>query len=150
MCSRYPLSQEDGKLCLQLKMSLWSQQATKEAIWLRRLLIKIDTQKCITPDSRHISKWGLEPALLQVDNTGAIDLATNPKHHDRTKHIDIRYHFIREAIERGLVDLIQIPSTEQMADIFTKPLGWQKFEEHREGMGVVVVGNWGSTLPAPP
>ena len=67
-----------------------------------------------------------ESVILHVDNKGAIELAKNPVYHQRSKHIDIRYHFIREQVERNIVDLIYVPSDENIADIFTKPASKQK------------------------
>ena len=76
---------------------------------------------------------------IYVDNQGGIDLANNPKYHDRTKHIDIRYHFIRDITQKGLVDLIHLPSNDNTADILTKSLPREKFEEHRTNMGLSTV-----------
>lgn len=58
---------------------------------------------------------------LHVDNRGAIDLANNPVHHQRSKHIDIRYHYIRSQIQSKTVQLFYVPSKDNIADIFTKP-----------------------------
>ena len=66
---------------------------------------------------------------LFADNQGAIALAKNPVHHQRTKHIDIKYHFIRFAIEEGIIDLQYIPTGENIADQFTKPLSWVKISD---------------------
>ena len=63
---------------------------------------------------------------LYADNQGAIALAKNPVHHQRTKHIDIRYHFIRLDVEENTVDLPYIPMSENIADIFTKPVSGPK------------------------
>ena len=60
--------------------------------------------------------------ILNVDNQGAIALAKNPVYHQRSKHIDIRYHYIRLEVENKHVELIYVPSEENVADIFTKPL----------------------------
>ena len=60
--------------------------------------------------------------MIYVDNQSAIALAKNPVNHKRSKHIDIRYHFIRCEIEDGNVSLLYIPSEENVADVFTKPL----------------------------
>jgi hypothetical protein len=115
-------------------------EAAKEAIWIRGLLIELDQRIPLNRiNNEHNSKWGQEPITIRVDNQGAIDLANNPKIHDRTKHIDIRHHFIREAIERRLINLFRIPTTEQTADILTKPLARTKFEEHRRGMGIMAI-----------
>ena len=59
---------------------------------------------------------------LYADNQGAIALAKNPVHHQRTKHIDIRYHYIREHVRSGEIKLIYVPSKKNMADMFTKAL----------------------------
>jgi hypothetical protein len=56
------------------------------------------------------------------DNTSAIAITNNPVQHSRTKHIDIRYHFIREHVTNGTVELHFVPTEQQLADIFTKPL----------------------------
>ena len=114
-------------------------EAAKEAIWLRRLLAEIDMREPLNETNETESKWGQNPVTIQVDNQGGMDLAANPKHHDRTKHIDIRHHFIREAVEKGYVRLARVPSAEQTADILTKPLARPLFEEHRRKMGVVAV-----------
>merc|ERR1712212_1155612 len=63
---------------------------------------------------------------LHVDNKGAIALAKNPVHHQRSKHIDIRYHFIRSEVEKKIVNLVYVPSNDNIADIFTKPVSKNK------------------------
>ena len=130
-------------------------EAAKEAIWIRRLLMELDLQRPLSEDSHgYESKWGQRPATIQVDSQGALDLANSSKHHDQTKHIDIKHHFIRDTIEKKLIDLTRIPSTEQTADILTKPLARARFEEHRRGMGIIPLYSCnelsGGTLPAPP
>jgi hypothetical protein len=68
---------------------------------------------------------------LLVDNKPAIALSKNPSLHDRSKHIDTRYHFIRDCVERGEVDIDHISTTEQLTDILTKALGHARFVELR-------------------
>ena len=60
--------------------------------------------------------------VLYVDNQGAIALAKNPVHHQRSKHIDIRYHFVRDEVQNGFVILEYVPTEENVADVFTKPV----------------------------
>lgn len=74
--------------------------------------------------------------MFCMDNEGAIRLVRNPEFHKRTKHIDVRYHFIRERFQEGAFDLTYVPSDEQLADIFTKPLPKERFEFLREMLGV--------------
>ena len=62
------------------------------------------------------------PNALHVDSLCALDLASNPKINDRSKHIDVAYHFIRELVESGMVTLLHVAGTENIADICTKGL----------------------------
>nr|GEZ96823.1 retrovirus-related Pol polyprotein from transposon TNT 1-94 [Tanacetum cinerariifolium] len=66
--------------------------------------------------------------LLYCDNRSAIALCCNNVQHSRSKHIDIRHHFIREQVERGVVELYFVSTDYQLADIFTKALPRQRFE----------------------
>jgi hypothetical protein len=76
---------------------------------------------------------------LLVDNKSAIELSKNPMHHDRSKHIDTRYHYIRECIENGVVDVDHIGTNDQLADILTKALGRIRHAELRQRLGIVRV-----------
>ncbi|GJU04482.1 retrovirus-related pol polyprotein from transposon TNT 1-94 [Tanacetum coccineum] len=73
---------------------------------------------------------------IYVDNKSAIDLAKNTVYHDRSKHINTRYHFIRECIARKDVRVIHTSSKDQVADIFTKPLNELDFSRQRMMLGV--------------
>lgn len=94
-----------------------------QAIWLRNVLGRITSET-------------LGPVVICIDNKSAIDLAKNPMFHGRSKHIDVRYHFIRECVERGEVILKHVSSSEQRADIMTKALMKVKFESMRRLLGV--------------
>ena len=76
-----------------------------------------------------------------MDNRSAIELAKNPVHHERNKHIDLRFHFIRECIEEGRVDIEHISTDGQLADVLTKSLGCVKFLEMRLKLGVMEVSS---------
>ncbi|XP_076028444.1 uncharacterized protein LOC143017539 [Oratosquilla oratoria] len=69
-----------------------------------------------------ITECQRDTIILFVDNQGAIALSKNPVYHQRSMHIDIRYHFIKSQIENGSVKLVYVPSDENVADMFTKPL----------------------------
>ena len=74
--------------------------------------------------------------VIFCDNKSAIVMAKNPVYHSRTRHIAIKHHFIREAIEEGEVELNFCRSEEQRADILTKALPKEKFQFLREALGV--------------
>jgi hypothetical protein len=75
--------------------------------------------------------------ILKVDNKSAIDLAKNPVHHERSKHIETKYHYIRKSVEDGKIVLEQIPTGDQLADILTKSLARVKFQELWDRIGVI-------------
>jgi hypothetical protein len=98
--------------------------ASCEAIWLHKLLAGLFGQV-------------LEPTVIYCDNQSCIKLSENPVFHDRSKHIEIRYHFIRDRVQKGVVKLQYISTDEQIADILTKPLVKGKFVYFRDKLGVV-------------
>jgi hypothetical protein len=77
------------------------------------------------------------PIPIHCDNTSAISVSKNPVFHSKTKHIHIKYHFLREQVTNKVVQVHYIPTTEQIADIFTKPLAKTPFEYLRQKLGVV-------------
>lgn len=97
--------------------------AACQAVWLRKLLNQVTDEY-------------IDPVVIYIDNKSAIDLAKNPVFHGRSKHIDIRYHFIRECIERGEIVVKHVSSENQKADILTKALVTVKFERMRRLLGV--------------
>jgi hypothetical protein len=71
--------------------------------------------------------YNLSKVPLLCDNESAIRLADNPVEHSRTKHIDIRHHFLRDHQQKGDINVYHISTENQLADIFTKPLDENKF-----------------------
>ena len=97
--------------------------ATSESVWLRLLL----------------SDMGFEqktPTTIYEDNQGAIALSKNTKNSTRVKHIGVQYHFIRERVETGEIQLEYIDTHEMTADIFTKPVGPTTFKYLRQKLAV--------------
>ena len=73
---------------------------------------------------------------LFVDNTSAIQLAKNPSVHDRTKHINTKYHLVQHHVEAKTIPLIHCSTSEQITDVFTKAPGCEKFEKLRMQLGM--------------
>ena len=73
--------------------------------------------------------YNTDKVLVNVDNQGAIALAKNPVHHQRSKHIDIKYHFIRSEIQNGHVIVNYVPTENNVADIFTKPVSGRRLNK---------------------
>ena len=85
-----------------------------------------------------IGKEG-DPPMLYVDNKATISLIKNSVLHDRSKHIEIRFHYIRECADRGLIKIDFIRTQGQFGDIFTKSLARIKFEKLRSKIGVQII-----------
>ena len=98
--------------------------ATQEAIWLKRLLKELK----VYPD---------EAMLIHQDNHGAIALAKNPMFHQRAKHIDLRYYFVRKKIEEKEVEVCFTPTKDMQADFLTKNLTRPMFEKYVKSIGLI-------------
>ena len=97
--------------------------AVQEAIWIRQLSL----------DLKHQSS---KATVIHEDNQSAIAIAKNPQFHGRAKHIEIKYHFICEHIQKGSVELKYCPTEKMIADIFTKGLPQDQFKKLRDMAGV--------------
>ncbi|KAG8064903.1 hypothetical protein GUJ93_ZPchr0004g39485 [Zizania palustris] len=95
-----------------------------QAVWLVQLL-------------NDITGRVVQPPVLKMDNQSAIALSRNPVLHDRSKHIDTKFHFIRECVDSGKICLEYASTQEQLADVLTKALGRARFCELRDKMGIV-------------
>ena len=89
-------------------------EAAKEAVYLDRF-------------AQELRMKGPEPVSLGMDNQGARDLAYNPEHHERTKHIERRHFFIRECVEEGKLTVPFVRTDDNLADFLTKPLPASRF-----------------------
>ena len=97
--------------------------AVQELKFLNQLLVDMTVELC-------------RPTDLYVDNQGAIAIAKNPVQHQRCKHIDIKFHHVRSEIEQGNVNLIYIPSEQNLSDIFTKPVSKAKLQRFCSDLGL--------------
>ncbi|KAL2327521.1 hypothetical protein Fmac_020948 [Flemingia macrophylla] len=78
---------------------------------------------------------------IMCDNTAAINLSKNPVMHSRSKHIEIKHHFIRDHVEKGDCEMEFVNSEDQLADIFTKPLSKERFYDLRNKLGILSENN---------
>ncbi|SGY12204.1 BQ5605_C011g06425 [Microbotryum silenes-dioicae] len=98
--------------------------AAREGIWLRRLLADLGFEQTA-------------PTRLRGDNQSAITLAKHPAFHARTKHIGIHFHFIRDHIAEGTIEMVWVPTGTMAADVLTKGLGTQKHYQFVHAMGLI-------------
>ena len=97
-------------------------QACKEAVWIQGLLEELGYKQ--------------ENIILFCDNQSALHIARNPAFHSRTKHIRVQYHFVREVVEEGSVDMQKIHTDENLADAMSKPINADKFKWCRSAIGL--------------
>ncbi|KAK6151891.1 hypothetical protein DH2020_014526 [Rehmannia glutinosa] len=95
-----------------------------DLIWLQSLFQELKIPQQTNP-------------VVWVDNQSAISLAKNPIHHSRTKHFELDLHFIREKVLHNLIRVQYVPSLDQIADLFTKPLSGQFFTRLRNKLNIV-------------
>jgi hypothetical protein len=100
--------------------------ACTEAVWLRKLVSGLFDQV-------------LDLTVIYCDNQSCVKLSENPMFHDRSKHIEIKYYFLRDKVQREEVILQYISTDEQTLDILTKPLSKIKFAYLRDKLGLVEI-----------
>eukprot|EP00253_Pinus_taeda_P012147 PITA_12147 len=98
-------------------------QAAYEAIWMQKILVGLFGQR-------------MDPTVIYCDNQSCIKLSEKPVFHDRSKHIDNRYHHLQDCVVKRIMLLLYVSTEEQDADILTKALSKFKFEFHRDRIGV--------------
>ena len=98
-------------------------KACQQALWMKQALVDYGIQ--------------LNDITILCDNKGAIDLSKNPVQHARTKHIEIRHHFLRDNVQKGSISIEKVSSEDNIADILTKPLKREPFNLLRLGLGLM-------------
>ncbi|GJU39985.1 hypothetical protein Tco_1192942 [Tanacetum coccineum] len=90
-----------------------TEKACQQALWMKQALVDYEVK--------------LNDVHVLCDNKGAIDLSKNPVLHSRTKHIEIRHHFLRDNVQKGNISIEKVASKDNIADILTKPLKRESF-----------------------
>ncbi|GJX91208.1 hypothetical protein Tco_0344534 [Tanacetum coccineum] len=98
-------------------------KACQQALWMKQALIDYGIR--------------LDDIPIMCDNKGAIDLSKNLVQHTRTKHIEIRHHFLRDNVQKGNISIEKVSSEDNIADILTKPLKCEPFNYLRLGLGMM-------------
>ena len=93
--------------------------AAREVVWLRKLLAGL---------FGHL----LEPTVIRCDNQSCVQMSVNPVHHDQTKQVEMRHHYVRDMVQRRAVELQFVPMDEQVADMLTKLLVRGILEDARD------------------
>jgi hypothetical protein len=99
--------------------------AVQEAVWLRRFLQHLE-----------IVRDALDPVTIHCDSTATLAYAKDPKYHGRTKHIDIRYHYIRDMVAQNEVVLKHISTSRMVAKPLAKPIARDVFQAHVRSLGL--------------
>ncbi|GAA0186984.1 transmembrane signal receptor [Lithospermum erythrorhizon] len=134
VCARYQANPKESHLNIVKRILKYVQAEAEymaagssctQLIWMKQML----------------EEYGVKPGVMTLycDNMSAISISKNPVQHSRTKHIDIRHHFIRNLVEDGVVKLEHVSSDKQLADILTKGLEVNQFEDLKTALGLCVV-----------
>ncbi|GJW49138.1 retrovirus-related pol polyprotein from transposon TNT 1-94 [Tanacetum coccineum] len=100
-----------------------ARKSCQQALWMKQALVDYGIR--------------LDDVPILCDNKGAIDLSKNPVQHSRTKHIEIRHHFLRDNVQKGNISIEKVSSEDNIADILTKPLKREPFNYLRLGLGIM-------------
>ena len=98
--------------------------AVRKPVWLGKLLTDLFEHE-------------MYPTIIHCDNQSCVKLSENPVFHDKSKHIEIKYHYIIDMVQRKAIHVQYLPTHEKIADIFTKLLAKTKFKYFRERLGLV-------------
>ena len=106
-------------------------EAAKEAVWLKRFLMELG-----------VVPLAPQPLTVYYDSGGAVAQFKEPRSHKSQKHVQRKYHLVREIVQRGDIAITKIASADNLADPFTKPLTTKVFEQHVDGMGMRCNPDW--------
>jgi hypothetical protein len=101
-------------------------ETSTEVLWIRSLLRELNQETLCK-----------SPTVINVDNQGAVSIAKRNDVSDRSKHINVKFHFVREQVAEGQVCFRYVPSDQNIADILTKPLRGPKTKDFATGLGLM-------------
>jgi len=122
LVSRFSKKQNYVSLSIAEVEYIAARSSCSQLVWMKQMLEEYDVKQGVL--------------TLYCDNLSAINISKNHIQHSRTKHIDIRHHFIRDLVEEKVVTLEHVTTEEQLADIFTKTLDIKQFERLRSKLGI--------------
>ncbi|KZZ88211.1 hypothetical protein BBO_09576 [Beauveria brongniartii RCEF 3172] len=100
-------------------------EAAKEAVWIRNFI-----------NDLRIPGVHIDTVPLYIDNNSALKLTRNPEFHNRSKHIDVKHHFVREKVEEGVINTQRVNTRDNLADILTKSLPKPTHEDVMERLNL--------------
>ena len=100
-------------------------EAAKEAVWLQKFVQDLE----VVPSAK-------DPIIMYYDNSGAVAQAKEPRNNKSQKHIERKYHIIRDIVQCGEIKVMKIVTTDNVADLFTKAITGKAFNQHLEFMGM--------------
>ncbi|KAM1631165.1 hypothetical protein ACFX2K_019201 [Malus domestica] len=106
-------------------------EASKKAFWMKKFIIELGVVLTIT-----------SLVTLYCDNSGAIAQAKEPRAHQKNKHFDRRFNVIRRYDAEGKINILKVPSADNVADPLTKPMSQIQLDRHTEKMGIRYMGRW--------
>ncbi|GJT30429.1 retrovirus-related pol polyprotein from transposon TNT 1-94 [Tanacetum coccineum] len=124
-CLTYWFSKKQTALAISITEAEYvsARKACQQALWMKQALVDYGIR--------------LDDIPIMCDNKGAIDLSKNPVQHSRTKHIEIRHHFLHDNAKKGNISIENVSSEDNIADILTKPLKREPFNYLRLGLGMM-------------
>ncbi|GJZ21177.1 hypothetical protein Tco_0558216 [Tanacetum coccineum] len=142
LCAKYQSNPKESHLIDVKRIPSWSAKKQQSVAMSSAEAEYVAAAGCcasILWMKSQLSDYDIHYKMVPIfcDNTSAIAISNNPVLHSRTKHIDIRYHFIRDHILKGDIELHFIPTEYQLADIFTKPLDEPTFTRLKAELGML-------------
>ncbi|GJX64432.1 copia protein [Tanacetum coccineum] len=119
------------------KFGLEDSKPTKTPMSTKIKLTKDDEADSVAKKQTALAISTTESEYVSAEKACAIDLSKNPVQHSRTKHIEIRHHFLRDNIQKGNISIEKVASKYNIADIFTKPLKREVFNYLKLGLGMM-------------